>query len=69
MTQSTERPENVPTGYFWMVGGIAFVLASLVALAYAWPLVIITGAGAWFCFYVGRTRSKRYKAAKAAANR
>jgi len=66
---SAERPENVPTGYFWLVGGTFFVLASLVALATFWPVVVVTGLAAWFCFYVGVTRSKRYKAAKLASTR
>jgi hypothetical protein len=68
MTESpVERPENVPSGYFWLVGGCAFVLASIAALTAFWPAALLTAAGAWFCFRVGTLRARRYRAARAAA--
>lgn len=65
--QPAERPEDVPSGYFWMVGGCAFVLASLVALWAFWPALVLTVAGAWFCFRVGMLRARRLREARAAA--
>jgi len=60
---SVERPENVPSGYFWLVGGMFFALIALVGLFTVPIAAVIPGGAAWFCFYVGSMRSKRHKAA------
>lgn len=62
---TTERPEDIPSGYMWMVGGNFFALATAVLLVTVFPLAVITGVAAWFCYYVGVTRARRLKAAKA----
>ena len=62
-----ENPEDVPSGYMWLVGGTFFALATVVLLATFFPLAALTGVASWFCYYVGKTRSDRKKAALAAA--
>lgn len=62
-----ERPEDVPSGYFWTVGGVFFALISWLTLFTVPFAVVLPGIAAWFCFYVGSIRSKRRKAAIRAA--
>lgn len=71
MTNETqfENPEMIPSGYWWMVAGIACVLATLLLFMVGGILAIFPGIAAWFCLYVGMTRNKRLKVAREAQSK